>query len=506
MIVVEITCATDASGTLQKFYVSDERFVSSPSDTPPNQAFDNSIMDPGSLGIHTFSDGRTSGSTKLEVGELVLTNIDGQYDSWIDYSFDGRPITIYSGSGTAAYPSGFTRVFTGTMESIDAEWDKIVVRMRDKQYLFSLPLLKTKYAGNNVAPNGLEGTPTDIKDNVKPRVYGKVFNIPCTPVNTSKLIYQVSDGQINAVVAVYDKGAALTLGNNYSTSASLLSTNPAASTYDTCLAEGLFRLGSTPAGTITADVVQGATALSRTVAQIVKSIAMASGVPVGEISAADVSTLDTINSSEVGIYVNDESSFQDCIDQLLTSIGGYCSFDSLGVLRMGVLTAPVGTPVATIHEYETLDGITRSVPKDNGVPAYRATLKHTKNYTVQNSDVAGVAIPRQAYLAEEYRKAKVEDLSIKTKWLLATEIELDTLLTTEAAAIAEADRQLTLYKVPRSLYEFSVDLSLFTEHNLKIMDVITLDNPRFGLQGKLLRILGYRLEIITNKVVLQVWG
>ena len=507
MILCEITACVDTSGTLQKFYVSDGRFVTKATDTPAHQSFDESIIDPGSLGITAFSDGRTGGSTKLETGELILANIDGQYDNWINYSFDGRPITIYSGTSGANYPAGFVKVFTGTMESIDALWDKIIIRMRDKQFVFSTPLLATKYAGNNTAPNGVEGAVGDIKDTLKPRIYGRVFNAPCTPVNTSKLIYQISDIALNSIDAVYDKGAALTAGADFATNALLQAATPATSTFITCKAEGMFRLGSTQAGTITADATQGATAANRTVAQIVKLIAQAAGVSAGDVSSVDVAALDALNSSEVGIYIGDDASTQDCVDRLLGSVGGYCSFDSLGVLRMGRLSIPTGTPVVEIDEYEILEGVERSSPRDISIPVFRVNVNYAKNYTVQGTDVAGsVTAERRAYIDKEWRTQKSEDATIKTQWLLATEYTVDSLITNVASANTEAARQLSIYKTPKSIYELSISLELFADHNLKIMDVVTLNVPRFGLVGKPLRIIGYRLEIISSKVVVQCWG
>ena len=507
MIVCTITAAIDAAGTLNTFYVSNDRFCTQPTDSPANQFFNPSLMDPGSLGVSTFSDGRTSGGTRLETGEVVLANADGQYDSWTNYSFDGRPITIYSGDPSSPFPSGFTKIFTGTMESIESSWDQVVIKIRDKQFVFSLPLLTTKYLGNNVAPNGFEGTATDIKGQTKPRVYGKVYNIPCVPINTSRLMYQVSDGPVQAINAVYDKGAAFSFGANYATSALLQANSPVGGSYNTCLAEGLFRLGSSPAGSITADVTQGATAADRTVAQIVKSIALAAGLTGGEISAADVTAMDAANSSVVGVYVTGETSFQDCLDQLLNSIGAYCGFDSTGVLRMGVLTAPTGTAIATLQEFDLKDVPVRNTPKDNGIPVFRCSINHSKIYTTQSSDLAGsVTTPVRAFLEKEYRTAIAEDLVIKTQWLLAGEITQDTLLTNEADALTESARQLALYKVKRDLYEVVVDLSLFTGKSLKLLDVIEMSVPRFSLTGKKFRLIGIRYEIEAESVRLTLWG
>lgn len=508
MLVAEIVGAVNALGTLSTFYISESSFVTSPTDTPANTAFTPALLEPGSLGLHVFSDGRTGGSTKLEVGEMVLANLDGQFDDWVDYSFDGRAIVIRSGEVGAEYPDGFTTIFSGTMDGVEASWDKIVIRMRDKQYIFSTPFLTTKYAGTNVLPNGLEGTSNDIKDKVKPRVYGKVFNVTPAFINTSKLTFQVSDIPVSAISAVYDKGLALTPGADFATSTLLQAASPSAGTFITCLAEGMFRLGSSPAGIITADVTQGAAVSDRTVAQIVKLIAIGAGLSSSEINAADITAMDVANSSVVGIYISDESSSQDLIDQLLNSVGGYCGFDSTGFLRVGVLTTPSGTPVVSLYEYDIHEGIERRQPKDNGIPIYRVSLNHTKIYTVQPNDIAGaVTTPTRAYLAKEYRTAKSEDLTIKLQWLLSTDYSQDTLLTVESDAVAEAARQLALYKVRRDIFEVPVQSEIFTENNLKFMDVINLEIPRFGMDnGKLFMLVGYRYELASNKVYLQLWG
>ncbi len=508
MIVVEIQCAIDAAGTLSTLYYSNDRFVTATTDTPASRAFLPNILDAGSLGIHAFADGYTGGSTKLEVGELTLANSDGSLDYLNAYSFDGRPIVIRSGLATAAYPGSWSTVFSGTVDSVEATWDKFIVRLRDKQFLFTLPVLTTRYAGTNSLPAGIEGTPTDIKGKVKPRVFGKVFSVTPSFVNTSKLVYQVSTAAVNSIDAVYDRGLALTPGANYANNAALLAAVTVAGQFDTCIAEGLIQLGSSPSGQITVDVTQGANAAARTVAQIIKTLALAAGVASGDVSAADVTAMDTANASVVGIYLDSETTYQDAIDQLLNSIGGYCGFDSAGVLRMGVLLTPTGTPVVSLYEYNIFEGIEKRAPKNNGIPSYRVTLNHTKVYTVQNSDLAGaVTTPTRAYLEKEYRSTVSEDTAIKTQFLLAGEYSVDTLLTVAADASTEAARQLALYKVRRDLVDVPTDASLFITNSLKLGDVVQLVVPRFGwTAGKLMRLIGYNLSLTDNKVILQLWG
>ena len=505
MILVELTAAVDSIGTLQTFYVSTDSFVTAPTDTPGNIAFETRLIDPGTLGVNVFSDGRTGGSTKLETGEIVLANSDGGLDAWLNYSFDGRAVTIRSGDG-GAYPAAFHTLLVATIESAEASLDKFILRLKDKQQVFILPALTARYAGNNSLPNGLEGTSTDLKGKVKPRTFGKVFNVPPPLVNTAKLTYEV--GPCQSISSVYDRGLALTPGADFATSTLLQAASPAASTYVTCFAEGYFRLGSTPAGQITADVAQGTAAANRTVGQIVKQLALNAGLTAGEISSADVAALDVVAPQTVGIWLSDESSFAQEMDRVVASVGAYYGFDGAGVLRLGRITEPSGTPAVTLYESDTLRGFERRPPRDNGIPLWRVVLSHTKIWTTQPSDLAGaVSAATRAYLAEPVRKANAEDATIKTQWLLAGTVEEETLLTVTADAETEAARRLNLYKVRRDIFDTPVSIDLLTANSLKLGDVVALQVSRFGLtSGKSFRIIGIRLALATGTALITLWG
>lgn len=507
-ILITLVGAIDAAGTTSNFYISDNTFVTSPTDTPANTAFEPCIINPGSIGIHLYSDGRTGGASKLESGEIVLANAGGALDAWINYSFDGRPITIRSGT-TGAYPASYPAVFVGTIESVEATWSRIVIRLRDKQWKYRLPVLTTTYAGNNSPPNGLEGTASDLKGKVKPKVYGKVMNVSAPCVNTSKLTYQVNTGVVASIDAVYDNGVALTPGVNYATSALLQAATPGASTFDTCLAEGYFRLGTSPVGEITADVTQGAAASNRTVAQIIKQLSTDAGVSGSEISSSDVTALDALNSDVVGIWIDDASTtFSSAMDSIAASIGAWYGFDSTGVLRMGQLTAPSGTPVATLYDYDVYESIERRAAKDTGVPIWSAKVNHSRIWTVQPSGIAtSVTAARRAYLAEEYRSEIATDAAIKTQWLQATALEVDGLLTSAANAATEAARQLAMFKVRRDIYDVQITLSTFTAYSLKLMDVVEIEINRFGMSsGKSFRLIGIAYNLETSTVSLSLWG
>lgn len=502
MILIELTAAIDAAGTLATFYVSDERFVTSPTDSPANVAFEPRVLDPGSIGLHAFSDGRTGGATKLETGEIVLANVDGQFDALMNYSFDGRRVTIRSGAG-GAYPGNFTTLMVGTAESIEVTWKQVVVRLRDRQYVFQLPVRAAAlYGGTNVLPNGLDGVATDIKGKARPMTYGKVFNVTAPMVNTSRLIFEV--GACNTVDAVWSNGAALTVGANYTSRVDMEANAPAAGNYRAWPAGGYVRLGNYNSEQVTFDVTQG----TSTVAQVLMSLALLAGVGGGEISAADVTALDALNSAPVGIWIDDASTtFASAMDQIAASVGVWYGFDSAGILRMGRLSVPSGTPVLTIYEYDSLAGIERRPPKDNGMPVWSATVNYAKNWTVQTFGIAGSAATRKGFVAQDFRSAVAVDASVKTQWLLAGTVSVDGLMALESDAVVEATRLLGLYKVRRDIFDIPIDISLITLTPLRIMDVVAVQAPRFGmLGGRSFRLIGIALNLAAKTAVLSLWG
>ena len=124
------------------------------------------------------------------------------------------------------YPDEFPIQLRATMEQPRSHPRACGCDCRTGSQEFDKAHQRVQYLGNNVLPNGLEGTADDIKGKTKPKVYGKVFNIEPMMVNTSKLIYQASDSDVYDIPNVYDKGAALTRGSDYADSAAMLATAP----------------------------------------------------------------------------------------------------------------------------------------------------------------------------------------------------------------------------------------------------------------------------------------
>lgn len=508
LITVEITAAIDETGAEQTFYFADARFTTQPTDTPANVSFDESLSDPGSVTITVFGDGRTGGGTKLSLGEIKLKNPDGQYDGWLDYGFDGRRVVIRRGI-PGAYPADFETVFTGTIRGRPTvNTNEVVLSLLDKQHIFDRPLLVNRYGGTNVLPNGIDGTADDRAGQAKPRLLGRVFNEAPPCVNTSKLVFQISDGPITSVEGVYDRGEPLVFGVDRANSGALLSTAPAAGSYDTCLAEGLFRLGADPEGEVTFGATQGAAATDRTAAQLLVTLALEAGVLAGEIADADATDLASDAPAVLGLWVsNDGDTFAKVMDRIAESVGGFYGFDPAGVLRMGRLVEPAGDPVLSLEEFDILS-IERRPARDGDLPTWAYTVRHSRVGTVQTSDLAPAVDPaRRAFLGAEYRAQRAEVASVKAKYLLAAEGSVDTALTEATDGANEASRRQALHGVARDFYDVTVKAEVLIGIVLRLTSIVEIIHRRFGLSdGRLFVLLGIRLELARNRVTLTLWG
>lgn len=524
MIAIEINAAINAAGTVQTLYVSDDALVTGSADTPANTAFEPRLLDPGSLGQSAYSDGTTGGATQLETGEIVLANIDGALDGWLDYGFDGRAVTIRTGRASAAYPGGWTTVLTGTIEAIEADSEKLILRLRNKQYRLDAAVCSTVYGGTNVLPAGVDGTSNDLKGQRRPRIFGQVQNISPPCVNTAKLTYEV--GVCLGITMVYDRGVALTIGAVYATVAAMESAVPVAGSFITCPAFGYFRLGSTPSGQITADAVQGAADANRTTSKIIEQLALSVGITAGEISNDDIASLDAANPATVGIWLQDETTALDAMDQVAASIGSGYGFDRTGVLRQWRLTPPsaddqnlwddvtsfdavvsidalTGLPQVLINEQQVAS-IERRPSRDNSIPAWRYTVNYNKNFTPQPDAAGSVSAERRAWLTQAFRSEIAENAAIKDKHLMADELVSDSLLISPVAAQAEAARRLNMYSSRRDIIDITVPLETLT---IEMLGNVKLTYARFGCAaGKYFRLIGIRYELAANRVILTMWG
>jgi len=512
IILIDIACHTGSAPATLRF--STQGFVTGAADTPAHTYYEGRVKQPGNIQRTVFDKGATFGSSKVGYGEVVLVNSDGALDAYLTYGFAGFGITIQRGvmAPNQSVPT-WTTVLQGTMDSVDFSWSEVSIKVRDRQQELTKPIQATRYGGTNSLPNGLDGVATDIKGNGRPILYGRVYNITPPQVNTSRRIFELSDGVIQSVDAVYDRGTALSAGAAYSSQADMETNAPSAGQYRAWLnsAGSYIRLGSEPVGAVTVDATQGAATANRTAAQLMNQVLLKGGISSGDITAADVTALDTAAAYETGYWVTDGTDTTGImvLDALANSVGCFWGVDRLGKFRMGQLAAPIiGNSIGTITALDIIkiDRV-RSTDQGGGVPAWQVTLNYGRMFTVQTDLAAAVPTVLKSDRAEQWRTVLANDSSVKTQWPKAVEVTFDTHLVSASDAATEATRRLGLYKVRRDTLQARVKLSDPMAAAIDLGKTLTVQVNRFGMSaGKAYLVTGIRTDLRNNTFDLTLWG
>lgn len=503
------------SGTVILRFATNIGFSIEPLEVPPNSVYEPRVVDPGNFEINLFRRGSTIGKSQVGFGTVVLNNSDGFLDPLIDYGMDGRQIIIRLGTDDSDYPSGFTTLFTGTINQPEFNTSAVNIRIRDRQgEVANEPFQNTKYLGDNVLPDGVEGVPDDIKGKPKPILYGVALNFEPPLVNTSKLVYQISDEEIASIENVYDERVIMVVASQFGSLAALLAAGPPSTgKFDFYLgssSDGAYFRLKNPVGLVTCDATQGATAADRTTAQIANQVLQRIDAT-GFISSS-ISDLDTENNSIIGIWINtNETIIGDVLDEILETVGGFWVLNNDGDFIIGRLIEPSGSPLKTFIDQELIGSskfitVANNDP-GNGIPTFRINLNYKRNYRITSaSEIAGsVSIIDRNFIFQKFRGITSTDNNVITLHLLAREFNIDTLYSLEADAQTESDRVLTLYKTRRDTVMITLCTDIVKDLNLN--DVVSINIERFTWSGgKIFVIIGIINNYRKGSTTLILWG
>ncbi len=488
-----------------RIFSATKEFVTLPTDMLPTTPFFGTLEQPltfkrsilGSDIIGNFSSGS---------GELDLTNTDGGYDFLIQgLAIDGRQIIVKVGLEGDAHDSFYT-IFNGTASDWTVQEDIVKINLIDNAYKLAVTIQPNLYGGTS----GVDGT-ADLKGKRKPRAFGYVKNVSPPLVIPASLVYQVNDGSVQAITAVYDRGSALTFSADYATTALLIAASIPASNYATCKALGFFRLNTAPAGTVTCDVSgdnRGSGFVS-TSSDIVRRIISSSSI--GDPAGLYVPSFDAVlaaQPADIGYWVapDDTNTIADALANIMGGIGGWAGFRRSGQLEVGIFKTPVGAIPHGIFDRTDIFEMSREpLPSFLTPPPYRFRAAYGRNWTVQ-TDVAGsVGATRSSFLAQEDRYSN----SVSTSVLLNHPFAVDrnpiqSYFTNQADAQAESDRLLALYTGRAAIFRFTVGIQPFA---LDIGDVVNVTYPRWDLTvGRNLRIVEMTENARDNRIEIVAYG
>lgn len=321
-------------------------------------------------------------------GSIIIDDPGGDRDYLIGKVMSGGTLTVLRGTPGAAI-STFTAVATMTTAGMQYDQDKKEIRLRDFGWFLEAPLHDNRYGGTGSADG--DATVTGI---IKPYGAGTIFNASPVLINATNLIYQLSDGAIYAVADLRNGGASWTFGTDRANYAAMAaSAPPSGAYYDTCLSEGLIRLGATPDRDITVDFTgdtNGGTPYVKR-GNIAQRIATRTGTTVSVNSTA-LTALNTAQAADTNFWWNQEITKAAALTEIMQGCLGYWYINMSGELVLGSLVAPSGSALATYTFPNDFVGNPEALDTAAD-PRWKTTLGYKRNYTVQEqSRLAGASI------------------------------------------------------------------------------------------------------------------
>lgn len=471
-------------------YAATHEYITRPLDDPPEQAFFGTLekafrIDRSIIGDHIGEE------VTVGLGEVRITNYEADYDFLARLHTPlGQPITIRMGDRTGPYAAWRT-ILNGFMTSHTPDRDGVTFQLRDAGHKLDVPASPNLYLGTG----STEGT-SDLEGKRKPRWFGYVLNVSPPLVIPASLSYQLNDGQIQAVTAVYIRGVAQVFVGDYATVAAMNAAGLSVGQYATCLALGWMRIGvatDTELGQVTCDFEGDKLGgvFVYTAADIVRRILNIATLVVDpdELSVASFTALNALQPAALGygIPVGDEQTAAAAIGAVMRGIGGWCGARRTGAFEVKRFATPTGAPSGRYTRDNLQSVAVGLLPEDVSPPPWRALVAYQRNYTVQTDLAGSVSEERRAFVKEELRYGVAEDESVLLDFPPGHEmVEDGGYFRDKADAEAEALRTLELYEPGRALYIVKLT-EMMAIHELG--QVISVTFPRLSLDaGRLMRI------------------
>lgn len=380
------------------------------------------------------------------VGSIKIADPDGDLDYLLGKVTSGGTLTILRGAVGAAF-STFTSVAKMTTAGLLYGNGVKELRLRDLGWFLDTPLHGNRYAGTG----GSNGD-ASIEGVTRPYGIGPCFNVTGRMVNATKRIIQLTDSAMWAVSAGRNNGVAWGFGADRANYAAMDAATPAASVYDTCLAEGYVRLGSGTLGDFTFDFTGDCTGVAPYLKRgdIAKRIVTraGTGLSTGQVDATALSALNTAQPDDTSFFWSGEVSKRAALDEVMSGCCGWWYINPGGNLVLGALADPTGTALATYTWPDDFVGEPTAL-ETFADPRYRTTLGFQRNYTIQpRSRLAGGVSDADAelYGAESQWGSANNGTGQRTNWPTSTDVRRQAAFNAYSPAKDEATRQSLMFR------------------------------------------------------------
>jgi hypothetical protein len=397
------------------------------------------------------------------------------------------------------------------------EWtsEKLSLTIRDPDYALTEEIQKKKYTGLGHVEGGdrSEGGP-NLKDVEKPLLYGYGRNVNPVLIDASWSVYQYHDGELEEIEEIFDGGyeydaAEFDVGLDGSTNSVwdwgvTDGRSPTGGQWITHHEEGLMRLATRPAFTLTGNV-KGAVTSARAYNQRIAYVVEAMMIDRLGITAADiigVGAMDSVVPFDTGIYIRSGGiTLDNAIQNILGPVQCFLGYTVRGEYELRALRRSSSTN-KVIHAHE-ITNFKRLDSTPEAVDLLKFSYGH--NWTVRSDDQ--LALNRSEEFAEfsenEDRWSKV---SLQPWWdpSHSEKIrEIKSFLLNESDAYSEVVRQYGLM-IASDIYEITM-----TQRPLGFLpgDTINVFYDGYGFNnGKAMLALSVRENGRAGTTVLRVWG
>jgi hypothetical protein len=445
-VLMEVVVLT--SGVETTRYISNRGYVTSPSETPPNQAYIPLIAS----GVKFTESLSIDGTPSLSYGSIEFDNYTGEIDSWLEDVWVNRTVKIYLGDMTWGR-SQFYKIFDGiTATNAAPSRDKLSITLSDKMLRLNTTMSEVKLGGTS--PN---------VDKLIPLLFGECHNITPLLVNSALEKYQVHNGPIESIIEVRDNGI------------------PVSFTAD--ILTGTFVLNQAVVGTITCSAQGDKPSLySNNAVTIIKRIVKDYGNVLQKLVDADIdltsfTSFAAANVAPVGIYLTEKANVIDIVNKLSSSIGARVAMSRQGLLylvKVDLQGVTGGTAVTSADMVQWSINVAE-------LPTVVAAVKlgYCKNYTVQANLQTGLPTAHIDLFALDWLSVTQINTTTSTNYKMFVDpVMQESELLTTADANVEATRRLVLLGTQRKVIRYQGLAYLMLE---VLGGIQTIQHPRFGL-------------------------
>lgn len=494
----------------------------------PNVAWDERLIEPPTIRRELFDDLQAL-DPGIGVGSMSLANADRALDAYQGHVWGEVRVwrwTVGTAFSTAKALIRGPAAGTPGFERLADRPARVRLMLYDYRLELEKPVQSATYGGTNNGSTILYDGDAATKGQLKPLAFGNLLtaHIPGVLVNRAIGAYQIHDGRFATlphpeIMKFYDRGGAagLNQGGDYGpVDAARAPGTPSyfdgynqSGYYGVESYKGLVRGNGALVGTVTFGIMGDAPAGAyvETPGPVIDRVLRRSGVPAGRIGPSVAAAAST---AVVGFYVADATPAREVVGAIARSAPMAVLPDRQGVWQAVPFAPPKPAPDLTLTSAEILKVEADDV---SSVGAGEISIGYDRLWTTYRREAIQPALlgtPAESRLAEQFRRASVEDTALKARYPAWRKVSIDTALRNEADATALAGALKTLFGLradgrPRRRWRVTLEM---TDAALAwdLGATIRVSSPEAGLDDNFLLIAEEPMRPRRDLMIWTVWG